>query len=325
MAVQKKLVRIVFFLALSLLLFGCSHPQKENSLALVVPVQVPPAAVTAHSVLLTWYWPPDRPEPPDIVDYNLYVNDWAAGSTKNWRYGDPGQPRLAQVIPKAGAPAQEKFQCTFTGLEDFTYYQVYLEPVLADGKTLPRSMMAFATKQAGETLHVLEFGVLGEKSVDDTEMLQRIINLCPPAGTVVLRRGTYYSGPLRLHSHMTLKLEPGAVLKALPAATPNVAAVLPLPSTPLALLNCAAGTDVHVSGGGRVEGGDYPLLSCRNTGNVYLQDIQLQAGQGQVPALILAGCRGLAFNNVHWENFTAGRVQLTGSTNLVIANCRLPL
>ena len=321
---EKILTRVAFLLVVSLLLFGCGY-QEQNNLAQVVPVQVPAAAVTDSSALLTWYWPPERPEPPGIVDYNLYINNWAAGSTKNWRYGAPGQPRTALVQTQAGQKPQEKFQCTLTGLEDYTYYQVYLEPVLANGKTLPRSMMTVATKPAGEALHVLEFGVLGDNSRDDTEMLQRIINLCPPGGKVVLRRGTYYSGPLRVHGQMTLKLKDGAVLKALPAATPNVAAVLPLPDTTLALLNCVEGTDFCLSGPGGIEGGDYPLLSCRKTGNVYLQGVRLQAGAGREPALVLLDCRGLVFNDVRFQDFSVGRVQLTGSTDLLAANCRLPL
>jgi hypothetical protein len=323
--VRKNLVRIILLLLTVAASFcwGCGR-ETAGKLELVVPVQVPAAAVTEHSALLTWYWPASRPQPPGIVDYNLYINDWAAGGTKDWAYGRPGQPRQAQVYKVAGGTGETKYQCTLTGLEDYTYYQVYLEPVRADGKTLPRSMMAFATRPAGEVLRVMEYGVLGEKATDDTELLQRIINLCPPGGKVVLRRGTYFSGPLRLHGDMTLQLEAGAVLTALPAATPNVAAVLPLPEVPLALLNCVRGESLRVLGAGKIVGAAYPLLSCRQTGNVCLQDVELEAGNGAASNLVLRDCHGVAFNNVAFRNFRTSGVELTGSTELVVANCRLP-
>ena len=321
---RKNLLRIVWLLltATAILSWGCMR--EESQLALIVPVQVPEAAVTDHSALLTWYWPSSRPEPAGIVDYNLYINDWAAGGTKEWAYGRPGQSRQAQVFNVAGAAAQTKYQCTLTGLEDYTYYHVYLEPVLASGKTLSRSMMAFATRPAGEVLRVMEYGVLGEQSTDDTELLQRIINLCPPGGKVALGRGRYLSGPLRLHGDMTLQLDAGAVLMALPAATPNVAAVLPLPGLPLGFLNCVGGDGLRLTGQGRLEGGAYPLLVCHRTGNIYLQDIELKAGSGDTAALTLRECHGVAFNNVQFQDFAPDRIELTGTTDLVVANGRLP-
>ena len=321
---HKNLFRLVWLLLTATAIFSWGCGKEENQLALIVPVQVPEAAVTDHSALLTWYWPSSRPEPAGIVDYNLYINDWAAGGTKDWAYGRPGQPRQAQVFKVAGADAQARYQCTLTGLEDYTYYQVYLEPVLANGKTLPRSMMAFATRPAGEVLRVMEYGVLGEQSTDDTELLQRILNLCPPGGKVVLGRGRYRSGPLRLHGDMTLQLDAGAVLTALPAATPNVAAVLPLPGLPLGLLNCAGGDGLRLTGQGRLEGGAYPLLVCRRTGNIYLQDVELKARGDATAALTLRECRGLAFNNVQFQDFAPGSLELTGTTDVVVANRRLP-
>jgi hypothetical protein len=142
--------------------------KRNCGLALVVPVQVPAAAVTEHSALLTWYWPPVRPEPPEswITIYILMTGQQAAPKTG---LRTAGTAAAGSGVQSGGGTGETKYQCTLTGLEDYTYYQVYLEPVRADGKTLPRSMMAFATRPAGEVLRVMEYGVLGEKATDDTE------------------------------------------------------------------------------------------------------------------------------------------------------------
>jgi polygalacturonase len=56
-------------------------------------------------------------------------------------------------------------------------------------------------------------------SSDDTKTLQSLIDQCPNNGTVTIPAGTHYIDALvslNLKSNMTLKLESGAILKALP-------------------------------------------------------------------------------------------------------------
>lgn len=317
------LLLIIICVGISLSLY-LKQQREQEQLAFLVPVQVPEAAVTENSAVVTWHWTTARPEPAGIVDYNLYINDWAAGSTKDWNYGTPGMPRLALSKNKVTDTWEQRNQCTLTGLESYTYYNLYLEPVLADGRTLPRSMLEFNTLPGGENLSVMEYGVLGEDSTDDTEMLQRIINLCPSGGRVVLRRGRYFAGPLRLHGQMTLELKEGAVLTALPPVTKNPAAVLPLPDVPLALFNCAGGAQVRLTGKGKLVSGGYPLLACSKTTNLYIKDLSLQAREPQEKILSLRACQGVALNGLRMENAGPGSVDLTDSSELLLVNYRLP-
>ena len=81
---------------------------------------------------------------------------------------------------------------------------------------------------------------------------------------------------------------------------------------------------LRLTGQGRLEGGAYPLLVCRRTGNIYLQDVELKARGDATAALTLRECRGLAFNNVQFQDFAPGSLELTGTTDVVVANGRLP-
>jgi len=58
--VHKNLFRLVWLLLTATAIFSWGCGKEENQLALIVPVQVPEAAVTDHSALLTWYWPSSR-------------------------------------------------------------------------------------------------------------------------------------------------------------------------------------------------------------------------------------------------------------------------
>jgi hypothetical protein len=297
--------------------WGQKSDQKPNPF--LVFVDVPTNSVTTDSAVVTWYWTKERPEPKGIQDYNLYIEDWEAGGTNDWNYGPPDAPQEALLYKTSTSPVEKRHQCTITGLQDDTYYHVYLEPVLEDGTKLPRSMLEFATPKAGENIYPLEYGVFGDGRGDDTEMLQRIINLCPPGGTVVLKRGLYKTGPLRLHGQMTLKLRAGAVLEALPQATKNPVAVLPIENTPLALLNCKGGHDLRISGQGMILAGDYPLLACTNSKNIYLQALTLQQKTPQAKAIVLNACQGVSVNAVTFNDFLPQSVNLINCTDILTA------
>lgn len=60
---------------------------------------------------------------------------------------------------------------------------------------------------------VSEFGAMADGNTLDTEAIQHAIDAAgKKGGTVVLAPGRYRSGTLRLRSHVTLRLEPGAIL-----------------------------------------------------------------------------------------------------------------
>lgn len=64
--------------------------------------------------------------------------------------------------------------------------------------------------------NVRDFGARGDGHTVDTAAIQRALDACGQAGGGVVRvpPGVYLSQPLRLHSHTTLWLEPGAVLQS---------------------------------------------------------------------------------------------------------------
>lgn len=90
----------------------------------------------------------------------------------------------------------------------------------ADGAPAPASRLVVNVKAAG-------YGARGNGHTDDTLAIQMAVRaVAGSGGTVVVPAGVYLINPvaqegagIRLGSDMTLRLEPGAVLKALPTAT----------------------------------------------------------------------------------------------------------
>ena len=64
------------------------------------------------------------------------------------------------------------------------------------------------------TCDVSRYGAMGDGVTKDTAALQRAIDDCATGdgGTVLLARGTFLSGTIRLRSHVTLRIEAGATL-----------------------------------------------------------------------------------------------------------------
>lgn len=108
------------------------------------------------------------------------------------------------------------------------------------------------------------YGVQGDGVHDDTIALQATIDACAAhgGGTVELRgpQRTYVTGPLQLKSHITLKIDEGATLRATDDTTRFTWAFIGYgfsqsdPSKPEALLWGKDVTDVAISGGGTVDG-----------------------------------------------------------------------
>lgn len=83
---------------------------------------------------------------------------------------------------------------------------------------LPRAPGARAAAFGGAaTYDVLRYGARGDGRSDDAAAIQRAVDACAAAGggEVSLPPGrVYLSGTVRLKSHVTLRIEPGATLKA---------------------------------------------------------------------------------------------------------------
>lgn len=105
------------------------------------------------------------------------------------------------------------------------------------------------------------FGARADGLAKDTGALQAAIDACAAGGggTVVLRRGVFLSGTIRLRSHVTLRIEPGATLRGsqddadYPLLNPPVVNTQ-LADTRHALVYAEGATGVRIDGGGTIDG-----------------------------------------------------------------------
>lgn len=74
----------------------------------------------------------------------------------------------------------------------------------------------FRTREETACLDAAENGAAADGVREDTALLQSLLDACPEGGRVTLPAGDYLTGPLWLHSHMTLELQAGARLLAVP-------------------------------------------------------------------------------------------------------------
>ncbi len=196
-------------------------------------------AVTDQSVTLWW----DQPEAaPSHALYTVLANGKEACRT-------------------------EHTHCTLEGLAPSSALEA---EVLLNGESL--GTVSAVTSPAPQRLDVTRFGAVGDGKTLNTAALQSALDACGEGQEVYFPRGVYVTGALRLHSHMNLYLEEGAVLQG----TENPKDYLPrIPSRfegtemeccqsllNLGVMNHAEGPscrDVLIYGKGTVCGGGQPL------------------------------------------------------------------
>jgi len=105
------------------------------------------------------------------------------------------------------------------------------------------------------TFTISDFGVKGDNATDDAEAIQSAIDASAKAGggTVVVPKGDFLCGPIRLASHLNLRLEKGATLRMLPlekypGGTKN----------PADFISGKDLQDVQISGEGTIDGQGAP-------------------------------------------------------------------
>jgi polygalacturonase len=116
---------------------------------------------------------------------------------------------------------------------------------------------------------VADYGARGDGRTLDTAAIQRAVDACAAAGggVVLLGQGTYLSGTIVLRDRITLRIAPGATLRA----SPRIADFRPFPlqdvpkiaidgstqnkgNGPYHLIHADGAKDIAVDGGGRIEG-----------------------------------------------------------------------
>lgn len=112
----------------------------------------------------------------------------------------------------------------------------------------------------GPVFDARSYGAMGDGATDDTAALQRAIDAAAgTGGSVLLDHGTYLSGTLTLRSHMTFFIGASATLLGsasvadYPAQSPDTGNTQ-LHNCRRALLYAPEATDLHIDGGGTIDG-----------------------------------------------------------------------
>lgn len=98
--------------------------------------------------------------------------------------------------------------------ETVVFTLVDLEPSTAYVLSIGGAALSFATEMESNVLSIRDFGAEPTRD-DNTAFIQAAVDALPRDATLRIPRGTWFTGPLFLKSHMTLLLEEGAVLAAI--------------------------------------------------------------------------------------------------------------
>jgi hypothetical protein len=108
-----------------------------------------------------------------------------------------------------------------------------------------------AARLGAESCDIRDFGAVGDGKTVNTTAVQKAIDACRDGGggRVVVPRGVFVTGTLRLHSHIDLHLETGAVLKGSPDLSDYQ-----LDGRVVGLLYSENVEDVSITGRGQIDG-----------------------------------------------------------------------
>jgi len=134
--------------------------------------------------------------------------------------------------------------------------------------TLLVTMGAAPHPRLSGTCDAKSYGARGDGRILDTAAIQRAIDDCSSKGGVVLLSdGTFLSGTIVLKDHITLRIQPGAVLQGssriedyVPHPPEDVPSIFVDGSTqnkgngPYHLIHAEGATDVAIDGGGTIDG-----------------------------------------------------------------------
>jgi polygalacturonase len=181
-----------------------------------------------------------------------------------------------------------------------------LRLALASLLPLAASAEPAAALRPSAIFNVKSFGATGDGSRLETTALQRAIDACHEnaGGTVLVPAGSYITGTLKLRSHVTLRLESGAVLlgsQDLADYANDIQGAVEAPVFSKCLLYAEGATNVAFEGAGRIDGrGSRAAFPEKVDGRLADRPMLMR----------LVGCKGVAFSGLTFRNSASWMLHL---------------
>ena len=159
------------------------------------------------------------------------------------------------------------------------------------------------------TYNVRHFGTIADGNANDADAINRAIAACNAAGggTVFVPSGVYATGSIHLKSNVTLAIDAGATLKALPDAN-------------AALLIGENLENVNIYGPGTFDGTGNNGITLQHCKNVEIRNLNIH-NCGDY-AMLAAGCDGMLIDNVNIRTDRDG-LNLSECRNVTVSDCRI--
>jgi len=200
-------------------------------------------------------------------------------------------------------------------------------------------LLLVAPRLGAEICDIRAFGAVGDGKAVNTAAIQKAIDACHDGGggRVVVPRGVFVSGTLRLHSHIDLHLETGAVLKGSPSLSDYE-----LGGRVVGLLYSENVEDVSITGRGQIDGNGDVFMDLKAAkkidaaGSQYtrqkerFREVREGLGDGPVVPLprpfqmiIFSACRNVTIEDVLITNAPFWTVHFADCDSVRVSRIRL--
>ena len=213
---------------------------------------------------------------------------------------------------------QHRYEYTLKTLEDYaesernrTFKKWVTNLEVHTGRTREDTLAGLTQEALAEvdTYNVRHFGAVADGKSNDADAINRAIAACNTAGggTVFVPSGVYATGSIHLKSNVTLALDAGATLRA-------------LPDTNIALLIGENLKNVNVYGPGFVDGTGNNGIMLQHCQNVEIRNLNIHNGGDY--AMLATGCADVLVDNVNIRTDRDG-LNLSESRNVTVSDCRI--
>ena len=213
---------------------------------------------------------------------------------------------------------QHRYEYTLKTLEDYaesersrTLKKWVTNLEIHTGRTHEDTLAGLTQEALAEvgTYNVRHFGAVADGKSNDADAINQAITACNTAdgGTVFVPSGVYATGSIHLKSNVTLALDAGATLRA-------------LPDTNIALLIGENLENVNIYGPGSVDGTDNNGIMLQHCQNVEIRNLNIHNGGDY--AMLATGCADVLIDNVNIRTDRDG-LNLSECRNMRVSDCRI--